>query len=481
MKTRYYNSRILVLDDDEEDYALTCELLTNIPQNNFKIEWAANYTVAIKMISTGTYDLCFVDYRLGAKTGIDFLKEVLNSNIETPVILLTGVGNRTVDLMAMEFGAYDYLVKTELNSEKLERCIRYVLDRAEAFKALRNSERKYRGIFEKSKDVIFVTDSSLNFVDVNAAVFGMLGYTMGEIIGKNLCDLAEYEDQRKVLLNALLHDYEINDFEILLKSKDGERKICLISVSFQKNEYGKTYLQGIMHDISNLKKAEKATVQSEKLAAAGRLARTIAHEVRNPLNNIALSVEQMQYLNSDEQMVFYLDVVKRNSNRINDLVNNLISSSIPTADTVLQECVLSVIMDEVLSATTDRLTLKRCKTLVSYKDQQVVIMADRERLKMAISNIIINAVEAMEDGSGELKVTLSAGKGFALLAIADNGCGISEQNIPHLFEPYFTGKRNGMGLGLTLAHNILQGHKAKIEVVSSPGQGSTFNITFPLR
>lgn len=470
-----------MLDDDEEDYALTCELLTNIPQNNFKIEWAANYTVAIKMISTGTYDLCFVDYRLGAKTGIDFLKEVLNSNIETPVILLTGVGNRTVDLMAMEFGAYDYLVKTELNSEKLERCIRYVLDRAEAFKALRNSERKYRGIFEKSKDVIFVTDSSLNFVDVNAAVFGMLGYTMGEIIGKNLCDLAEYEDQRKVLLNALLHDYEINDFQILLKSKDGERKICLISVSFQKNEYGKTYLQGIMHDISNLKKAEKATVQSEKLAAAGRLARTIAHEVRNPLNNIALSVEQMQYLNSDEQMVFYLDVVKRNSNRINDLVNNLISSSIPTADTVLQECVLSVIMDEVLSATTDRLTLKRCKTLVSYKDQQVVIMADRERLKMAISNIIINAVEAMEDGSGELKVTLSAGKGFALLAIADNGCGISEQNIPHLFEPYFTGKRNGMGLGLTLAHNILQGHKAKIEVVSSPGQGSTFNITFPLR
>ena len=106
-------------------------------------------------------------------------------------------------------------------------------------------------------------------------------------------------------------------------------------------------------------------------------------------------------------------------------------------------------------------------------------MADKEKLKLALMNIVINAIEAMEDKAGQLSISLNRADGFADLVITDNGCGISEENISRLFEPYFTQKRNGMGLGLAFTLNILQAHKANIDVASKPGKGTSFTITFP--
>ncbi len=108
-------------------------------------------------------------------------------------------------------------------------------------------------------------------------------------------------------------------------------------------------------------------------------------------------------------------------------------------------------------------------------------MANKEKLRIALLNIVINAVEAMEAGKGILTLTIdnSATKGAYTVTIKDNGCGIPEENISRLFEPYFTSKRNGMGLGLAATLNILQSHKANIDVTSALKAGTTFNITFP--
>jgi signal transduction histidine kinase len=105
-------------------------------------------------------------------------------------------------------------------------------------------------------------------------------------------------------------------------------------------------------------------------------------------------------------------------------------------------------------------------------------MANREKLKIAFLNIIINAVEAVEKFTGSLSITIDTNKWF-MVTIRDNGCGIPEENISRLFEPYFTSKRNGMGLGLAATLNILQSHKASIDVMSVMKQGTTFTITFP--
>jgi len=479
MSLPYNNARILIVDDDEDDFIITSEYIRSIPGNAYQTEWCKNYNEGLKQLRTGKYNLYFVDYRLGAKSGVDFLKEAIRLHCEDPIVLLTGKGNYEVDILAMQLGAVDYLIKTELSIEKMERCIRYALERAATLKALKNNERKYRSIFEKSKDVVFVTDYALNFKDVNDAIQNLLGYTKEEALKMNVCTLIDQPQQKKFLQETLAHRNEVNDWEVALNTKDGEKKYCILTVTLEESDKEDGYVQGIIHDVTNFKKAEKATLQGEKLAAAGRLVRTIAHEVRNPLNNITLSVEQMQQEIKEENMQLYMNIIQRNGKRINDLISELLNTSRPT-EHVLQKQTLQHIVDDVIAASIDRLTLKRIKLQVSYPNDVQDIMADKEKLKLALLNIVINAVEAMEEQTGQLSISLQRSGNNAALTISDNGSGISEENISRLFEPYFTQKRNGVGLGLTFTLNILQSHKAHIDVSSKPGSGTTFTITFPL-
>lgn len=470
--------KILIVDDDQDDFIITSEYIRHIPNTNFKIDWCARYDVALQEMTTGAFDLYFVDYRLGAKSGVDLLKQALEAGCEDPIILLTGKGNYAVDIEAMQLGAVDYLIKTELTLEKMERSIRYALERSATMKALKANERKYRSIFEKSKDIVFISDEHLQFKDVNETVLNMLGYPKEEVLKMNVCDLIDQAQHKKYLQQAIQSRKEVNDWEVVMRTKSGERKSCILTASYE-NSYDDNYVQGIIHDITNLRKAEKVTLQAEKLAAAGRLVRTLAHEVRNPLNNITLSVENLLQDTKDENTQLYLDMIMRNSKRISDLISELLNTSKPT-EIKLEEHILQAILDDVISSAIDRLTLKRIRLQVSYPDDFLNVKADREKLKIALLNIVINAIEAMEEVEGSLSISLAHLPGQAVLRIADNGCGISEENISRLFEPYFTQKRNGVGLGLAFTLNILQAHKASIEVGSVLGKGTTFTITFPL-
>src|ERR671927_1370775 len=161
--------RILIVDDDEDDFFITAEYLKQIEEYNLTIDWCYKYSEALEILKKRAYDIYFVDYRLGAKTGLDFLKEAVRLGCEEPIILLTGKGNREVDIKAMQMGATDYLIKSELNTDKLERCIRYSLERTSYIKALRANERKYRSVFELSKDAVFIADGALVFKDMNYA------------------------------------------------------------------------------------------------------------------------------------------------------------------------------------------------------------------------------------------------------------------------------------------------------------------------
>ena len=106
--------RILIIDDDEDDFFITSDLLKQIQGYQLQIDWCYKYSDAVEQLKDPHYDIYFVDYRLGAKTGLDFLKEALNMGVQEPIVLLTGKGNREIDIEAMQMGATDYLIKTEL-------------------------------------------------------------------------------------------------------------------------------------------------------------------------------------------------------------------------------------------------------------------------------------------------------------------------------------------------------------------------------
>ena len=469
---------ILIIDDDEDDFYITSEYIKGIDNAyNLNIEWCKTYSEALNNICDKKHDVYFVDFRLGAKTGLDLIKDAVENKCEQPMILLTGKGSNEIDIKAMQAGAVDYLIKSELTTEKLERCIRYALGRYEFIRALRSNEQKFRSLFEKSKDAVFIADENLLFKDINPATTVLSQYRKEELKTLSLYDLIANTEDKNFITKQLLTLGEVSEKEMDLLTKNKEKINCIISVSREKDSKGNYYMQGVIHDITTLKKSEKATLQSEKLSATQRLVRTLAHEVRNPLNNIYLSLEHLVPEIKEEDTKFYLDIITRNSKRISSLITELLDSSRPT-EIELEQIVLQTVLDESIAAAMDRINLKRIALDVQYTCAEAVIMGDFNKLKIAFVNIIINAIEAMKEDEGKLLINIEEDTLNYYIHFRDNGMGISEENIIKLFEPYYTSKPSGMGLGLSSTLNIIRSHGAFIEVDSSLSIGSTFTITF---
>lgn len=240
------------------------------------------------------------------------------------------------------------------------------------------------------------------------------------------------------------------------------------------------YSKELEEGVEELKRvnAELQELKSiEKFAATGRIARTIAHEVRNPLTNISLASEQLRELiTQNEEAELLLDMVGRNATRINELVSELLNST-RFAQLEYSPEDINQLLDESLEEANDRIELKQIKVERHYEKGLEKIMLDGEKIKLAFLNIIVNAIEAMSKGSGVLQIRTHKLADKYIIEIKDNGTGMDEETLQKLFEPYFTSKMKGNGLGLTNTQNIILNHKGNVSVKSKPGHGSSFIIT----
>ena len=469
--------KVLIIDDDEDDYFIIVDYLNEIDKTKFITEWCNNYQSAIEKFKSNSFDIYFVDYRLGNETGLELLKEAVQLKCDSPIILLTGKGNKTIDIEGMKSGATDYLVKSELNSEKLERCIRYSLDRAASLRALKESEIKYRHLFAGSKDALFIADKNLLLKEVNQASLQLLGMPEGELHKMDLYHFIPAEWQRNEITKLLNENKSINDLQIEVQSPE-EKKTCLLSIVYEQASTGKDFVHGILHDITNIKKAEKANLQAEKLAANERLVRILAHEIRNPLNNIKLSADNLAIINAnDEKQKMIISIIQRNSLRINQMITELLDST-KTMELVFERHSLQDVIEDSLAIASDRINLQKIKLNRFFPEDPLYILADKTKLRIAFSNILINAIEAIENDHGELSVAISELPGSYTVYIKDNGKGIPAEHLSKLFEPFFTMKKNGMGLGLSAAYGILKSHKVNLQVESVVDNGTTFILDF---
>ena len=368
MKIMITNINVLIIDDDEDDYFITSDYLKNIQGKNFIIDWCYNYKNALDEIKREKHDVYLVDYRLGVKTGIDLIKEAIQLEYDTPFILLTGKGDIHIDEEAMQLGAFDYLIKAELSSEKLERSIRYSIDRARTLNELKTKEKKYRNIFDKSSDALFVADEKFTFTVVNTAFGILLSCEENFILKTKLPELLTDNYLSRKLSEELKHKGYIENWQAEIRYKKNQPKQCILSATKEKDADGKTYYQGIIHDITLIKKAERATLRAEKLAATGRLVRTLAHEVRNPINNINLACEHLRSSDISEENALYFDIIYRNSGRINELIKELLNSSRPS-EMQLKDSILQSVIDEIVNAARDRINLKNIVLQVDYPSE----------------------------------------------------------------------------------------------------------------
>ena len=242
----------------------------------------------------------------------------------------------------------------------------------------------------------------------------------------------------------------------------------------------RAYSQELEARVNELKKVngELEELRSiEKFASTGRIARTIAHEVRNPLTNISLAAEQLKETSGgNEDSDQLLGMISRNVNRINQLVSDLLTAT-KSQQLEFTSVNINDLVDEALDLARDRIELNRIRVEKHYDKSICQLSVDVEKIKLSFLNIIVNAIEAMEKDKGVLTITTYNAGSKCIIDFGDNGMGMDPETVQKLFDPYFTSKTNGNGLGLTNTQNIILSHKGNIHVRSFKGKGSNFMVT----
>ena len=270
------------------------------------------------------------------------------------------------------------------------------------------------------------------------------------------------------LVSCLLIIYSLITFNIESKAKN--------QATIQAETYHDQLEKRIV-ELASANRELKELRSLERFTSTGRVARVIAHEIRNPLTNIDLSASHLENdkLGIEDRKTF-LDIIARNSRRINELINELLSS---TKFTDLHYEIIRVdeLLDDSLNEAIDRAQLEQVSIDKNYSTEKIWLNVDRSRMKIALLNIIVNAMEAMTGNNGQLFLETIAVGDHCQIIVRDNGQGMDSETLAKVFDPYFTSKTKGNGLGMTNTQNIILNHKGKIEVFSEEGKGTSFIIT----
>jgi diguanylate cyclase (GGDEF)-like protein/PAS domain S-box-containing protein len=269
--------RVLLVEDDEEDKFLTSEALRDVTRTKYEITWVTTADVAIAEISTGAYDVALLDYRLGAHTGLEILAAV--SAMSTPCILLTGQLDHATDLAAMEAGAADYLVKSQLTPDGIERSIRYAIERAVNLRSLRESELRFRVVVESASDSILLTDNDGRLLTWNQSALGL--FRLNEVDAQRISLLDLVVSEEETSLSTL---FQLPPDDLYGRRVDGTTFPMSLSLSHWEGAEGRLW-SAIIRDVTNQRSVEEKLVHQAfhdpltKLANRALFTNRVSHAI----------------------------------------------------------------------------------------------------------------------------------------------------------------------------------------------------------
>ncbi|NJN25931.1 MAG: PAS domain S-box protein [Cyclobacteriaceae bacterium] len=341
-------------------------------------------------------------------------------------------------------------------------------------------EIKYRELFETSLDAIFLAVDNFNITSINPKFCDIFKYEGADLDTLELKVIFRHMDAYLKFIDLLHQRKFVEEFEAELLTSDGEIRYCIINAIPVLDDHNKLHVyQGVIRDMTSRREAEQQLIIAEKLTLTGRLARSIAHEVRNPLTNIRLAIDQFKEELPEEpgDADFYLEMIARNTERISNLITDLMNSS-KQKMLELKKCQVNEVLTETIELIQDRIKLKKIAIETELAKALPDILLDKNQSKIAFLNILLNAIEAMPAGNGLLRLRTSTNGKHVAVEISDNGKGIPDEELGNLFEPFYTGRKDGSGLGLTTTRNIVHAHQGSIKVHSTPGEGTTFTLLF---
>ncbi len=339
-------------------------------------------------------------------------------------------------------------------------------------------------------DTLFVISPSGTIRTVNDAICLLLGYEKEELIGRPVEKIIEHG----LPVENGAKQCNIRSAEMTYIGKDGRRVPVSFSSSAMRNEGGK--IEGIVcvaQDMTGViaanqakKRLERRLVVSEKLAAVSQLAAGLAHEIRNPLASIDVNLKNLEdecriEATASNGPAQYFSIIASEIQRLNRFLEKFVRSMVPH-ETKLKPipCILEDIVHGALYRVRTALEMKSGEVKIAAPPEQICIECDRERLTLALANILQNAMDAMPDSS-EIMIEFQRDKEWSVIRVIDSGSGITPEEIRHAFDFHFSTKEGGMGVGLPLTQLIIEQHDGTIEIESEVGKGTCVIVKLPVK
>ena len=494
--------RILYIDDYELDRELVKDALEK-EHGGFKVTEASNKQEFEALLKTRAFDVVLSDFNIAGFEGLQALEAVRAHDPSIPVIIVTGTGSEEIAVMALKQGASDYVIKRPKHIQRLPQTIFAAMEkktlrdqRQKDEINLKQSEERYRTILENVLMGVYQVTVEGKFLFSNEKLIEMLGYASYEELEAidNISELYVRAEERNHLVDEVIHKgFLVGEFEF--RRKDGQSIWVKLHVRKTKSKEGEIILEGLMEDVTQIRKMEAQLQQSQKLEAIGTLSGGIAHDFNNILSSIIgfteLSLDEVEHGTTLQNN---LTEVLKAGNRARDLIKQIMTFSRKGEQERKPVQINPLIIETV------RMLRSAIPTNIEIEEhitpEMLTIDANPTQMNQVMVNLVTNASHAIHE-NGIIEIGLEAvsldesiknsypdllpGR-YAKIFVSDNGCGIAKENLGLIFDPYFTTKDpdRGTGLGLAGVHGIVKTHGGHISVYSEVGKGTSFNVYFPI-
>jgi PAS domain S-box-containing protein len=452
---------------------------------------------AIEAMVSGQHDVCLLDYRLGAYTGLEVMERSRRRGGRIPVILLTGQSDHEVDRQALAAGVSDFLVKSQMTPVLLERSIRYTVQHSRTLEALHRSRASFRELIERLPDGVCVIDGS-RITYVNPALVRLLGCdSSATLLGQEVREIAVRffpPDHREEVVRDLEGALESGGREpfreLHLVRASGESipaELARFPVVFD----GQPCTMWIARDLTERKRMQAQLVLTDRMASLGMVAGMVAHDINNPLAYVLANLHILESdvlpamtipLGQRDEVRALLSDARLGAERARDIVQQFRIFSRGEKETRRETLEVHQALESALRLAGNE--IRHRARLVRDYGEPLRVVANEVQLGQVLLNLLVNAAQAIPEGGverNEIRILTRLRGAEAVIEIRDTGVGIPSDRLERVFEPFFTTKPSGMGtgLGLSICRNIITALSGRLELESEVGRGSVFRIVLP--
>ena len=499
------NTSILVVEDDKDYAALLTRRLASggsrSPSTTYRVTHATQLDEAAAYVTHNPVDIILLDLTLPGTTGLSTLEKMHSIAPATAIIVLTASDDEKLTAQALQAGAEDYLIKGQFNKDTLLRSINYAIDRKQSRNALFASERRFRSLIENASDIVLIVNPALGLTYASPSIHTLLAYKPAHAIGHNLLEFVHAYDVDMVKMAFATAQqsvgFGIHAENIRVQHANGAWHVLSATIT---NLLADPSVQGIVvnaRDVTEQQQAEAVMRKAQKLESVGLLASGIAHDFNNLLTNIiAQNALAIAKLPTDSPARGHIGKVNNAVSLAATLTRQLLAYA--GKEYVQVEAVhLNSFLQKNLALCQAALS-QSIELQLNLAKQLPTIDADTGQLQQSLMNLVINAAEAIHPNAGQIMLTTSVEEMSSLalkehldgnnlraglcviLEVSDTGRGMDAATQARIFEPFFSTKPYGHGLGLPAALSMLRAHRGALRVQSEPGQGTQFRLLFPV-